>query len=411
MEEKEQDSPDASVRRNARRFVWSNGLQNIGDQLVSGKTVLPWLFSAAGVPGFFTGLLVPIREAGSMLPQAALTPWVASHAARTRIWVAGSLGQALAAGGIAVAALTLRGAWLGLAVIACLALLSVCRALCSLAGKDVQGRTIPKGQRGRITGLATALGGAFTLATGALLAWLGELPTWGLAALMGLGVAGWALAAAIFAGIDEPVPDGAGEVKVAGDGIGKLWWLRLYRDEAEFRRFVNVRALLLVSALSTSFVVMLGSGLAGFVFAAGLANLLGGRITGLWSDRSSRTVMSYGAGFASLVIVGLVASATWAPVGVNRWTMPLGFFLISLAHTAIRVARKTYVVDMAGDDKRTLYVGAANTIMGIILLGVGAISAVIALAGPEAALLFLAAVGLIGTWQARALPEVSAHQS
>ena len=74
---------------NARRFVWSNGLQGVGDQLLSGKTVLPWLFSVAGVPGFFTGLLVPLRESGSMLPQAALTPWVVSHPARKRLWVLG----------------------------------------------------------------------------------------------------------------------------------------------------------------------------------------------------------------------------------------------------------------------------------------------------------------------------------
>ncbi|WP_276909505.1 hypothetical protein [Corynebacterium riegelii] len=28
---------------NARRFIWSNGLQNIGDQIVAPKTVLPGL--------------------------------------------------------------------------------------------------------------------------------------------------------------------------------------------------------------------------------------------------------------------------------------------------------------------------------------------------------------------------------
>lgn len=45
--------------------------------------------------------------------------------------------------------------------------------------------------------------------------------------------------------------------------------------------------------------------------------------------------------------------------------------------------------------------------MGVILLVVGGISAVIALAGPSAAILFLACIGLIGAWRARALPEVS----
>jgi len=65
---------DPREDHNARRFIWSNGLQGIGDQIVAAKTVLPWLLSAAGAPGFFIALLVPIRESGSMLPQAAFTP-------------------------------------------------------------------------------------------------------------------------------------------------------------------------------------------------------------------------------------------------------------------------------------------------------------------------------------------------
>ena len=62
---------------------------------------------------------------------------------------------------------------------------------------------------------------------------------------------------------------------------------------------------------------------------------------------------------------------------------------------------------MAGGDKRTQYVGAANTMMGVVLLIVGGISAVIALAGPAPALLFLAAIGLLGARRARGLDNVS----
>ena len=148
---------------NARYFIWSNGLQNLGDQIVAAKTVLPALFSAAGVPAFFTGLLTPIRESGSMLPQAALTPWVTTHRARKRLWIIGSLGQAISAAVIALAAFFLRGTALGVVTLVALAALSLFRALCSIAGKDVQARTISKGARGRVTGSAAALGGGATL--------------------------------------------------------------------------------------------------------------------------------------------------------------------------------------------------------------------------------------------------------
>ena len=408
-----QSSSPSQESANARRFVWSNGLQGVGDQLLSGKTVLPWLFSAAGVPGFFTGLLVPLRESGSMLPQAALTPWVVSHPARKRLWVLGSAGQGVCAAIIAAAAVLVRGPLLGLIVCLALAVLAVLRALCSLTSKDVQGRTISKGRRGVVTGRATQLGGAVTLITGGVLAVLGELPRWGLALLLAIGAATWFLAAAVFRSIEEPVPESSGQ-----KGINRSWWKdtwQLYTQDARFRGFVNVRALLLVSALSTSFIVVLSqnigsqalSGLGGFVLASGLASLVGGRVSGVLSDKSSRLVMSWAAGAAAIILLAIVACAAWAPTAVSMWALPLGFFLVNLAHAAIRVARKTYVVDMAGEDKRTRYVGAANTMMGVILLVVGGISAVIALAGPSAAILFLACIGLIGAWRARALPEVS----
>ena len=89
--------------------------------------------------------------------------------------------------------------------------------------------------------------------------------------------------------------------------------------------------------------------------------------------------------------------------------MPIGFFLVNLAHTTVRVGRKTYLVDMAEGDRRTMITGAANTAMGIVLLIVGAISSAVSTLGPEATLLFLAAVGAVGVWRAAGLKDVSAN--
>ncbi|MER0106639.1 MULTISPECIES: MFS transporter [unclassified Corynebacterium] len=392
---------------NARYFIWSNGLQNLGDQIVASKTVLPALFNAAGVPAFFTGLLTPIRESGSMLPQAALTPWVTTHRARKRLWMIGSTGQAISAAVIALAAFFIRGAWLGVIVLLALAALSLFRALCSIAGKDVQARTISKGQRGRVTGSATALGGGATLLAGVILFLLGDLTISTMGIVLLVGASTWAIATRVFSHVEEPVPEGEQE------GIDKSWWSdtwKLFTDDAQFRNFVIVRALLLVSALSTAFIVLLHddlSGVFGFVIASGLASLIGGRVSGIFSDKSSKNTMAAGAAASSVIILLIVASSHWASDAVNAWVMPLGFFAVNLAHTSVRVARKTYVVDMAGGDKRTQYVGAANTMMGIILLIVGGISSVIALAGPEAALIFLVLVGFIGVWRAGSLKEVS----
>lgn len=342
-----------------------------------------------------------------MLPQATLTPWVTTHRARKRLWMIGSIGQAISAAVIALSVFLIRGTWLGVVVLLALAALSLFRALCSIAGKDVQARTISKGQRGRVTGSAAALGGGATLLIGVILFLLGELTIFTIGTLLLVGASTWALAAWVFSHVNEPVPEGEHE------GIDKSWWSdtwQLFTSDAQFRNFVIVRALLLVSALSTAFIVLLHnnlSGVFGFVLASGLASLIGGRISGVFSDKSSKNTMAVGAAVSSVIILLIVASSHWASEVVNTWVMPLGFFALNLAHTAVRVARKTYVVDMAGGDKRTQYVGAANTMMGIILLIVGGISSVIAIAGPEAALIFLALVGFLGVWRAGRLTEVS----
>lgn len=407
-------SNDQREERNARRFVWSNGLQNIGDQLVAPKTVLPWLFGAAGVPAVMTSFLVPIRESGSMLPQAFLSPWVTSKRSRKRVWLIGSWGQAIAAGLIALSALLLDGTPLGAVILILLAAHALFRSLCSLAGKDVQGRTISKGRRGSITGRATALAGAFTLAIGLLLTFLpNNLPQWTIAALLAVGALTWALASLVFSGIDEPEAEPESN---DGQSMKEMW--ALVKGDRDLQKFLVVRSLMLVTALSTPFIVVMAgdegadlTGLGAFIIASGGASLLGGRVSGKFSDRSSKSTMAWAAGVASTVIVALVASARLAPSAVNAWVMPLGFFLVNLAHTAVRVSRKTYLVDMADGDKRTMITGASNTVMGVVLLVVGAVSSAIAVLGPQAALIFLAVVGYAGVVGARNLKEVSAAAS
>ena len=405
-------SPLPNEEHNARRFIWSNGLQNIGDQIVAPKTVLPWLFTAAGVPNGFTSFLVPIRESGSMLPQFALSPWVTTAASRKRVWLIGSWGQAITAGLVAVAAMFMNGAALGVAVLVLLGIQATFRAICSIAGKDVQGKTISKGHRGDITGRATALGGGFTLAVGLALSFLpNDLPRWVLVALLAGGASTWAFASIVFGGIKEPQSDPGNDE--SGQGFKEMW--QLLTGDRELQKFLVVRSLMLVTALSTPFIVMLAqeqgsdlSGLGSFIIASGGAALIGGRVSGWWSDKSSKSAMSWSAGIASAVLILLVLSARLAPEGVNAWVMPAGFFLVNLAHTAVRVSRKTYLVDMADGDKRTMITGASNTVMGIVLLVVGAMSSAIAALGPQAALIFLAIVGYAGVFGARNLKEVSA---
>jgi len=77
-----------------------------------------------------------------------------------------------------------------------------------------------------------------------------------------------------------------------------------------------------------------------------------------------------------------------------------------IAHSRVRLGRKTYIVDMAGGNKRTDYVAVSNTVIGLILLITGGISALASFISPEGIILVLSFFGLAGDANTSLLPEL-----
>lgn len=418
-----------NVAPNGLKQVSAQALQSSGDQLVNASTVLPWLFAALGVPAALTGLLVPIRESGSMLPQAALTPLVLKVRYRKWVFVVGSLIQAASVFAMALAAAFATGLTAGLWIIAALAVFSLGRCLNSISSKDVLGRTIPKGERGQINGLSTTIGGIVAITVGLAVRVFGgeDLSAAAIGWFLVVGGALWLGVALVYSLIKEPAGepftgDSANDDDRSGEPETTGWFsdsIRLLREDAPFRNFVGVRSLLLVSSLAPPFIVTLSiqhgsaglAGLGSFILASGVARMLGGQAFGRLADRSSKTVMSVGAGVAS-AIVALTVALTLLPVFSGEgWAgtalFVAAYFLLTFLHAGVRVGRKTYVVDMAEGDQRTAYVAVSNSAMGIILLIVGAISSALAVIHVNWALLFLAAMGIVGVFAGAKLPDVS----
>jgi len=409
-----------NVPQNGLRFATAFGFQNIGDQVVNAKTTLPWFLNMVGAPAWIAPLLVPIRESGSMLPQAALRPWIQSRRSRLPILLAGTFGQALGCVISVCAALFTTGMAAGLLILLGLTVLALSRSLVSLTSKDIQGRTMPKGYRGRVTGFATTLSGAVAIVMGLIIAALRDsLSPTTFAILFAVAAAAWGVSMALFRGIKEPLVDESDLSELPGtfgdtvrDVVRDVW--ELVRDDRPFRNFVIVRSLMLASALSPTFLVTLQSksgssvtGLGLFVVASGLASLIGGRVSGALSDKSSKNTLSGAALFAVVLLVLTIVLAIFWDASLYYW-LPVAFFGISVAHAAIRVARSTYVVDMAEGDMRTRYVSVSNTLMGLILLAIGALTSVLSLLGALWALAALAALGVTGSLMAARLPDVSA---
>jgi hypothetical protein len=404
------------VPGNAARQVTALTLQKAGDLVVDAKTVLSWLLAALGAPASLTGLLVPIRESGSMLPQATLAPLVQRRAVRKWIWVLGASLQATSVLAMAAIAATLEGAAAGIALLVALAGFSLARSLSSLTSKDVQGRTLPKGTRGQINGYATIGAGLASITVGLGLRLLGgddPAPST-FAWLLTAAAAAWVLAALVFARVHET--PGEHDPDAAAGGSALAGAARLVRDDAPFRRFVVARTLLLVSALSPPFVVALateqgGAGLQGlgsFVISSGIAALVGGRLWGRLADRSSRRVMMLASGLSAGIVVLFLVGLQVDAVRAAAVVYPVTYLLLALVHHGSRIGRKTYVVDLAEGDQRTEYVAVSNSAMGALLLVIGGFTSAIALLGAEAALLALALLGATGVVVSRTLPEVSA---
>ena len=111
------DDIERGEARNGLIHIVSLTLTKTADSLINPKLVLSWLLSAVGAPGAIIGALVPVREAGALLPQLALARWVEASAQRKWFWSAGSAIQGIAAVAIAAAALTLDGATAGAVVV------------------------------------------------------------------------------------------------------------------------------------------------------------------------------------------------------------------------------------------------------------------------------------------------------
>ncbi|MCT8468682.1 MFS transporter [Chromohalobacter canadensis] len=411
------DIPDAACHEqpgNFLRHLLASLGNKLADELSSARLVLPWLLGALGAPVWMVGLLVPIREAGALLPQVFVAGYIRLKSIRKGVWVTGGIVQALAALVMAIMALFGQGSWGGAIVLAALVVLSLGRGLSSIATKDVLGKTISKQRRGTLMGWSGSAAGAITLAVGAVLMLFGDRPGQvALAILLLIATLGWALNALCASRIKEEPGATQGGQSIWGslaEGV------RLLRHDRHFLHFNLARALLLSSALALPYIALLGQqqsgsnlgGLGIMILVSGLAGMLASPIWGKLADRSSRKVMRDSAVIAALCCAA-AALIAWLPDAWSDsvWPYALVYALLVIAHAGVRLGRKTYVVDMAGSDKRALYVALSNTFTGILMLLVGGLLGAIAhFTGSGGLLLVLALCALGAAASSQRLPEV-----
>lgn len=415
------DIPESACDEQPKSFTLQLAaltLTKLGDSLVSARLVLAWMLSALGAPAFFIAMLVPLRESLALLPQLFVAQVMREKPLRKWFWVFGSAGQALALAGMVAAVLLLDGSALGWVVIALLAFFSLSRGVCSVAAKDVLGKTVSKTRRGRMSGSAAATAGLMTLIAAAIVMFIpiteGDASVF--AVLLGVSALLWLAAAILYAGIPE-VP---GATEGGGNAITEaIHSLGLLARDRQFAAFVWARALLVASAFAIPYIVVLiqqsGGGnladLGALLLASGLAGLVSGPLWGRWSDKASHHVMAAAAGISVGVICVALALNDWQPQLLgNAFVAALLVFVAAIAHQGARVGRKTYLVDMATAGNRAQYTAVSNTVIGLVLLLGMLLGWLDEAAGTPAVLALLAAIGILAVLRSLRLPNVTSEK-
>lgn len=411
------DIDESACRESPQSFfliLSSYFLTKLGDAIASPKTTLAWLVTAVGAPPFVLGFLVPIRESGSMIPQLFIGSAIRQLPIRKWVWVSGSVAQGLCVVGVGLVALFVEGKTAGWAVLALVVLFSFARGFCSVAAKDVLGKTIPKDKRGQLNGWSASGAGLLSVAIGLVLMFpavnTAEARVIG-GLLFGAGLL-WMIAALVY----SQVPEFSGETAGGRNAREALAKLNILVSDAPFRRFVITRALLMCSALSAPFYVALAQSnqgsiiavLGAFVVAAGLASLISAPIWGRVADRSSKHVMIFAALITASIGIATFLTDRFLPgLSGSAWFLPVAYFVLSVAHSGVRVGRKTYIVNLGSGNQRTDYVAISNTVIGVLLLIVGSVGALAPLISTAGVIGLLALMGLVGAALGTTLPDTN----
>lgn len=411
------DIPDAACKhlpRNYFAYLASNIISKLADELSSARLVLPWLFSALGAPIGLVGFIVPLREAGVLLPQLFVSEYLRKKERRKYAWMAGGAFSGLCL--LAVGGITplLPSALAGYLSLFLLLAYSLGRGVCSVSAKDVIGKTVSKKRRGTLMGYSAGISSALVLALGLWLTVSKERGADTIPFLLILLAGGlWFLSVACFSRVIEE----AGATEGARSPIAAIREnFKLLTEDRTFRHYLLARALLLSVALSPPFYTLLAkegsdstSTLGWLILAGGIAGTVGGPIWGKFSDYSSRMTMSL-ASLASGIFGIAVALAYW--LDDSKWIQsPLAqailFFIVSVFYAGVRLGRKTYLVDMVSGDK-SAYVAIGNTLIGLALLVMGSLGLFAEAFGPSGAIGILGAVSVLASLVSWRLREVSA---
>lgn len=373
----------------ARGAFWLNAVNGMlftfAETLMDPNLVLVWFVSQLTSSNLLLGVIGALGSAGWFLPQLFVASWM-QRQPRKMLWYQGtSVVRFIFWVGLAAALWWVEtpGALLALFFVL-FALVRITAGLAGIPFMEVTAKTIPVRLRGRLFGLRLLLGGVCGLAGSRLVATVlqGALPyprNYALLIFVGALVAGVAMAA--FCVIREPagaVRPGAPLAQQLRRGVQAL------REDADYRYLLMGRGLGFLGLGAIPFYTLLARSVLGapesavgdFLAAATLVKLLTNYPLGWLADARGRrwvlrlAALGWAATAAAALGLHLAAQAGWLaglPFPAYLLAYPL-FVSVAFFSPTDWVAGQNLLLELAPEDDRVLYLGFANTVLGILLL-------------------------------------------
>lgn len=366
--------------------ILNGTLFTLAETLTDPALVISWFLARLGASNFLIGLIVPLRDGGWYLPQLFTSRRLGTLTYKMPVYRAMAFVRTLTWIIITIAVFWVRSPALLLACFVTMyAVNSLAGGIAGLPFMDITAKTIPPRQRGRYFGERLFWGSILSIGGGYLvkLALEGQL---GLAfpanvgLLMLLTTILTAIALTLF--IQTIEPPTLAPVQATSLGNHLRLALRLPVRDHNFRLYLLARIALIIGSIATPFLAVyatrqLGAsaGMIGIYLGARTASsLLSNRWWSWLADQhSGRLVMQSS---AIQALAAMLIALTLAPIAqtlkltpsIWSWLYTLVFILLGSSNTAIGVAGSSLMLNLSPEDERSLYVGFANTLLGIALL-------------------------------------------
>ena len=408
------DIPETACRHsehNYRMNLLNGSCSKLAEQVSGPNIVIPWLLTIIGAPAWSMGLVMPMKQAFSLIPQLFAAGYIRKLAVRKRVWTSAGVLQALCLMAMIPAGLLLSPIFGAVVILSLLAVFSIASGTASVAFQDVLGKTIDKGRRGGLLSARALVGGILTIAAGVIIGKphvdAGNHTVYYMVAC---GALLWLMSSMFFGAIMEEAGStegGRNAIEEAGAGFIN------FKKFKGFRLHLYVRALLLAVEIAVPYFVLFANqkiestaGAVGmFITAIGISQLISSPFWGKLADRTSRTVLIY----SGLISAGASIIALCAIKVSNNMVSFLligaAFLLIGLAESGVRLGRKTYIVDAAPKSERPTFTAFSNSLIGVLALGTSFLGIVADRFGSPYAVAILGAVSLAGALLAVLMPE------